>query len=177
MGEWTKLDEWRWAKGNFAGRGVPKYNLGTRETRERGVPKYNLGTRETREERGNEGRTRRSQVTREEKGGRSSKDLDREGHQRWWRGGWLGLSAEPTTDILQAMIGDIRKLKQNQPFVPFTIHLADGRHFEVPTTDHFLIVGSRAVVLNDNDGIEILPALLMSDITTDISALPAESEA
>jgi hypothetical protein len=73
------------------------------------------------------------------------------------------------------MIGDIRKLRQNRPFVPFTIHLADGRHFTVPTVDHFLVVGSRAVVLNDNDTIEILPALLMSGITTDISALPAEN--
>ncbi len=72
------------------------------------------------------------------------------------------------------MIGDIRKLKQNSLFVPFTIHLADGRHFQVPTEDHFLIVGTRAVVLNDNDAIEILPALLMSGITTDVSALPAE---
>ena len=72
------------------------------------------------------------------------------------------------------MIGDIRKLKQNSPFVPFTIHLADGRHFQVPTEDHFLIVGTRAVVLNDNDSIEILAALLMSGITTDVAALPAE---
>ncbi len=70
------------------------------------------------------------------------------------------------------MIGDIRKLKQNTPFIPFTIHLADGRHFEVPTVDHFLVVGNRAVVLNDNESIEILPALLMSGIKTNIAALP-----
>ena len=75
------------------------------------------------------------------------------------------------------MIGDIRKLKQNSPFVPFTIHLADGREFLVPTVDHFLVVGNRAVVLNDNDSIEILPALLMSGITTNIAALPEEGEA
>ncbi len=71
------------------------------------------------------------------------------------------------------MIGEISKLKRNIPFVPFTIHLADGRHFQVPTTDHFLIVGTRGVVLNNNDSIEILPALLMSGITTDASVLPA----
>ena len=74
------------------------------------------------------------------------------------------------------MIVDIRKLKQDRPFVPFTIHRADGRHFQVLTGDHFLIVGNRAVVLNDNDSIEILPALLMSGITADIAVLPTESD-
>jgi hypothetical protein len=63
------------------------------------------------------------------------------------------------------VIGEIRKLREKRPFVPFTIHLTDGRKFPVPTIDHFLIVGSRGVVLNDNDSIEILPALLMSGIT------------
>ena len=72
------------------------------------------------------------------------------------------------------MIGDIRKLRQNTPFVPFTIHMADGRKFQVPTLDHFLVAGSRAVILNDNDSMEILPALLISGIATDVSALPAE---
>ena len=75
------------------------------------------------------------------------------------------------------MIEDIRKLKQNSPFVPFTIHLADGRQFLVPAVDHFLVVGNRAVVLNENESIEILPALLMSGITTNIAALPEAGEA
>ena len=70
------------------------------------------------------------------------------------------------------MIGDIRKLRQNRPFVPFTIHMADGRNFEVKTIDHFLVVGFRAVILNDDESIEILPALLMNGITTQVSALP-----
>ena len=77
--------------------------------------------------------------------------------------------------MLSNMIGDIRKLRQNVPFVPFTVHMADGRKFQVPTLDHFLIAGSRAVILNDNDFIEILPALLISGITTDYSALPTET--
>ena len=73
------------------------------------------------------------------------------------------------------MIGEISRLRQNRPFVPFTIHLTDGRRFEVPTIDHFLVVGRRAVVLNDNDSIEILPAVLMSGLTTRIDALPEKS--
>ncbi len=73
------------------------------------------------------------------------------------------------------MIGDIRKLRQNSPFVPFTIHMADGRKFQVPTLDYFIVAGSRAVILNDNDSMEILPALLISGTTTDITALPVEA--
>ena len=36
-------------------------------------------------------------------------------------GRWLGFP------ILRAMIGDIRKLLESQPFLPFTINMADGR--------------------------------------------------
>jgi len=53
--------------------------------------------------------------------------------------------------------------------------MADGRKFEVKTPDHFLIVGTRGVVLNDDETIEILPALLMSGITTDVAAMPEKS--
>jgi hypothetical protein len=34
------------------------------------------------------------------------------------------------------MIGDIRKLRAEKPFVPFTIHLGDGSALRVPTFDH-----------------------------------------
>ena len=75
------------------------------------------------------------------------------------------------------MIDEISKLRRHRPFVPFTIHLADGRRFEVPAIGHFLVVGRRAVVLNDNQTIEILPALLMSGVTTRVGAPPEESPA
>ena len=73
------------------------------------------------------------------------------------------------------MVDEISKLRRNSPFVPFTIHLADGRRFEVPTIDHFLVAGRRAVVLNDHNAIEILPALSMNGITTHADARPEES--
>lgn len=72
------------------------------------------------------------------------------------------------------MIEDIRKLRENRPFVPFTIHMADGRKFDVKTVDHFLVVGTRGVILNDDESIEILPGYQMNGITTHVSALPGE---
>ena len=68
------------------------------------------------------------------------------------------------------MIGDIRKHLDRQPFVPFTIHMADGHHIRVPTHDHILLLGSRAIVSLDNDDYDILPGLLMSGLSVDASA-------
>ncbi|HTD88181.1 MAG TPA: hypothetical protein VK850_16520 [Candidatus Binatia bacterium] len=36
------------------------------------------------------------------------------------------------------MIGDIRKHLEITPFVPFSVHLADGREYPVPTIDHII---------------------------------------
>jgi hypothetical protein len=46
------------------------------------------------------------------------------------------------------MLEEIRKLVQSGPFVPFTIHLADGRELRVPTVDHIAVgpEGRRIVV-------------------------------
>ncbi len=54
------------------------------------------------------------------------------------------------------MIADIRKLITAQPFVPFTITVADGRQLHVPTVDHISISGlpiaNRFVIwMNDGD--------------------------
>ena len=68
------------------------------------------------------------------------------------------------------MIGDIRKHLDRQPFVPFTINMADGRRIHVPTRDHILLNGSRAIVSLDNDDYDVLPGLLMSGLTVDASA-------
>ncbi len=68
------------------------------------------------------------------------------------------------------MIGDIRKHLEEQSFAAFTIHMADGRNIRVPTRDHLLLVGSRAIVSLDNEDYEILPGLLMSGLSVDASA-------
>ena len=47
------------------------------------------------------------------------------------------------------MTGDIRKLIHATPFVPFTIHLADGGQLRVPTVDHVAIApqGGRVIAV------------------------------
>jgi hypothetical protein len=65
------------------------------------------------------------------------------------------------------MIADIRKLIASQPFVSFTIHLADGDQVRVPTVDHVHVFpqGSRVLVIHDDDSYDILSPLLISRIT------------
>jgi hypothetical protein len=64
------------------------------------------------------------------------------------------------------MTADIRKLVHATPFVPFTIHLADGGKLRVPTVDHIAMapVGGRIIVFNDDGTHEILSALLISRV-------------
>jgi len=70
---------------------------------------------------------------------------------------------------LQPMKEDIRTLVRAVPFVPFTIHLADGGNVRVPTIDHiaFAPVGGRIIVFNDDGTHEMLSALLISRVTID----------
>ena len=67
------------------------------------------------------------------------------------------------------MKGDIRKLTHAIPFVPFTIHLADGGHLRVPTIDHVAVgpSGGRVIVFGDDDTYEVLSGLLISRLTVD----------
>jgi len=65
------------------------------------------------------------------------------------------------------MVSDIKKLIASQPFVPFTIHLADGGQVRVPTVDHVHVFpqGTRVLVMHDDDDYDILSPLLISRIT------------
>ena len=67
------------------------------------------------------------------------------------------------------MTADIRKLVHSVPFVPFTIHLADGGQLRVPTVDHVAVPpsGGRIFVFGDDDRYHVLSALLISRITVD----------
>ena len=75
------------------------------------------------------------------------------------------------------MTGDIRKLIHAVPFVPFTIHLADGGQLRVPTMDHVAIapVGGRVIVFHDDGTHDVLSSLLISRITIDRESTPAKS--
>jgi hypothetical protein len=65
------------------------------------------------------------------------------------------------------MIADIRKLIAAQPFVPFTIHSADGAELTVPTVDHVAIppAGGRVFVFGDDESYEVISPLLISGLT------------
>lgn len=78
---------------------------------------------------------------------------------------------------MQSMVTDIRKLMHAVPFVPFTIHLADGGQVRVPTMDHVAIAptGRRVIVFRNDDTHEILSPLLVSRITVDPEAAPEDS--
>ncbi len=67
------------------------------------------------------------------------------------------------------MIGDIRKLVHATPFVPFTIHLADGGQLRVPTVDHVAVppAGGRVFVFGNDDRYDVLSPLLISRVTVD----------
>ena len=67
------------------------------------------------------------------------------------------------------MTGDIRKLLTAQPFVPFTIHTADGGKVRVPTAGHVLVFpqGSRVLITHDDDSFDVLSALLINRLTVD----------
>ena len=67
------------------------------------------------------------------------------------------------------MVGDIRKLVHAVPFVPFTIHMADGGYVRVPTVDHVAVspTGGHVIVFSDDDTHDVLSGLLISRITVD----------
>ena len=67
------------------------------------------------------------------------------------------------------MTADIRKLVHAVPFVPFTIHLADGGKLRVPTIDHIAVppAGGRIFVFGDDERYDVLSALLISRLTVD----------
>jgi hypothetical protein len=74
------------------------------------------------------------------------------------------------------MTADIRKLTEAVPFVPFTIHLADGGQLRVPTVDHVAVppAGGRVFVFGDDDRYDVLSPLLISRITVDRQPAPSE---
>jgi len=68
------------------------------------------------------------------------------------------------------MVIDVRERLESRPFTPFTIHVADGREFQVPTPDHAHVWPNRArVSIYTDEGLEcILPALLISGVDVQV---------
>ncbi len=73
------------------------------------------------------------------------------------------------------MTADIRKLVHATPFVPFTIHLADGGQLRVPTVDHIAIppAGGRIFVFGDDERYDVISGLLITRLTVDRESAPS----
>jgi hypothetical protein len=73
------------------------------------------------------------------------------------------------------MTADIRKLVHAVPFVPFTIHLADGGQLRAPTVDHIAVppAGGRVFVFADNESYTVLSALMISRLSDDRESAPS----
>ncbi len=74
------------------------------------------------------------------------------------------------------MTSDIRLHLNAQPFIPFTVHVADGREYRIPTPDHAHVYpsGGRVSIFTDDDREFILPALLLSGLALDgVQASPS----
>jgi len=69
------------------------------------------------------------------------------------------------------MIAEIRKCLSRRPFMPFTIHSADGMALRVPTFDHAAVspTGNRVIVFLDDDTTEFLFPLLITRVSVDES--------
>ena len=67
------------------------------------------------------------------------------------------------------MVSDIRKLVHATPFVPFTIHLADGGQMRIPTFDHIAVppAGGRIFVFGEDERYDVISALMVTRITVD----------
>ncbi len=74
------------------------------------------------------------------------------------------------------MIADIRNLVTANPFVPFSIHMADGRSFRVLTRDHIGVSTARATVTHDDGSCDVLPGLLMAGLSVDAPLAPSNLE-
>ena len=77
------------------------------------------------------------------------------------------------------MPDDIRKLIAAEPFVPFTIHTADGSSLQVPTVDHIAVTpgGGRIFVFGDADDYEVLSPLLVARVSVERGASAASAAA
>ncbi|HEV7401946.1 MAG TPA: hypothetical protein VGO11_03435 [Chthoniobacteraceae bacterium] len=70
------------------------------------------------------------------------------------------------------MTSDIRQYLEAHPFVPFTVHVADGREYRIPTPDHAHVHpnGVRVSIFTDDDRQFILPEALLSGLALDPSS-------
>ncbi|MBY0526464.1 MAG: hypothetical protein K2R98_23925 [Gemmataceae bacterium] len=63
-------------------------------------------------------------------------------------------------------VDQLRALLKAQPFQPFTVHLADGRHVFVHHPEYTVIApsGRTAIIYQPNDEFNIVDLLLVTDL-------------
>jgi hypothetical protein len=64
--------------------------------------------------------------------------------------------------------GEIRKLFEATPFLPFRVHIANGKSMDVPHPDfmHLSPTGRRLIVDRPDDTFEIIDVLLVTSLET-----------
>jgi hypothetical protein len=77
------------------------------------------------------------------------------------------------------MIDDLRALLAAKPFVPLTLHTADGGELRVPTGDHIAVppAGSPVFVFADDGGFQVVASHLIARISADPGAEFPQSSA
>jgi hypothetical protein len=72
----------------------------------------------------------------------------------------------------------LRGAQHKQPFVPFSVHMADGSSFPVPHPDFISIhpIGRLVFVHDDKGGSQVLDRMLMTHIYYSMSDGPEASE-
>ncbi|HEV7403379.1 MAG TPA: hypothetical protein VGO11_10645 [Chthoniobacteraceae bacterium] len=65
------------------------------------------------------------------------------------------------------MIDDLRALLSAKPFVPITLHIADGCELHVPTVDHIAVppAGSPVFVFADSGGFQVVASHLIARVS------------
>lgn len=75
-------------------------------------------------------------------------------------------------------VDQIRLVREANPFVPFTVHLADGRSHRVPHRDYLsMSPGGRTVIVYESDEAgHLLDSLLITELSLDKPAPAATVE-
>ena len=75
------------------------------------------------------------------------------------------------------IVDQIRLAREANPFLPFTIHVADGRSHRVPHRDYLsMSPGGRTVIVYESDEAgHILDSLLITELSLDKPPAPAAS--
>lgn len=75
-------------------------------------------------------------------------------------------------------IDELRKVREANPFRPFTIRLADGRSYRINHRDYLSLspVGRTVIVYGEDGGFDILDTLLVTTLAVEKPAEPVASD-